>query len=201
MASPAAANYISTFRVLDLPYSGHFPILTNLTVKSHCNSANLFTKAKIVLPTDKSELLAIGDLMAKKIEDSLEQTLSAAETAKCLTNTITSVCHELGLIKPPREITNRPKWFDKECKEAKFVMNQALRTFRRTFPHKTVQRKGALQKYKDAAKLYKDLCDLKYEQRRQEAEDAICDAKTPISYCRAIKSLRRPVATRTQKSH
>jgi len=130
--SNSATSLINKFEVLESHHSDHFPIYVQL-IGTHCNetvSPAPTHEKKIVLPND---LLAIRKF--KRILDIRVEAINTAtdinQLGGSLENAIIQTCTKLDMVKKPRKLDMKPKWFDRECNQLKYLMKSALRKFRR----------------------------------------------------------------------
>jgi len=200
--TPTVTGATQSFRVLDLPHSSHFPILTNLIFQLNVPISQVIPKKKIILPKSQEKLNELKIELNVKLGE-LGCELGAGPLSNSVAEVILGVCKDHNLLKRPTQ-NNKPVWFDSECKELKFIKLQKLRRFRRVDAHKPDKRRDTLIDYLQVKKLYLDTCTKKREEHRRDAEEALCTAKSPSKFWKTVKLLRMknaslPTSIDTQK--
>jgi len=172
---------INSFQVLENCSPGHFPILTTLFMSTQAPKVQM-SKTKIKIPQDPSKIAELKE----EVESLLQM------NSHSITNTVTKACENLALVKGPRPISSKPRWFDAECDTFKYQRAKALRRLRRLPPWNTAKRTLLLQQYQDAKQTYAEICDKKSQALEKKRETSILNTKDPTTFWKTVKGLRAP---------
>jgi hypothetical protein len=201
LVTPEILPEIIKFEILDWTDSDHFPLLLTLKTEYNNKQSKIYpvsTKGRMVIPTTDPQLHLFTTTLNSKLPEIC--TLVDADAAgAALHVAFKQSCQSLGLLKFPKPMVDLPKWFDGDCKTAKWKKNIALRNLRQNYdPTYTLD---LAREYLRRKKEYKNVIQAKKEHFHTTLTAKLSQCNDPSSFWKAVKYYNRkqPVVPRISK--
>jgi len=187
--SSPMSNYISSFNVLDLTHSAHFPILTILNQEQNESVAK--PPEVLRIPDKPDELDRLKTNINQEL-DSVCHTLDPNSFASNITDSIISSAKSSGFFKPVVPKTYRARWFDSECITAKYNMKNALRHMRKLATANSPRLNLAIDRFTALKQSYNQICTEKQQDHESRLQGKLHNLKSPSEFWDAVKQTKNP---------
>jgi len=184
--SPSCLQVIKEFTVLPFNQSDHFPICVSLcTNTTFTTEARMVSAPKLKIPSS----LARAELSTKIKQklSSLHQSADVNIYNEDVVNSIVSTFESNNLVTVPKQVSDKPKWFNEECKSLKFNTNHQLRIMRRNTDPSI--HPFLIDNYKEARNIYHNLLLLRKKLHTAKVEQSLSNHKNSKSFWSAYRSL------------
>lgn len=192
--SPASANIIEEFKVLNMHHSDHLPVSVSLSCYEVQIKPVVMSKMKIRIPKDNHKFQTLNATVNSKLRRS-DPIHNLDLSNEQLIKAVHSACLEHKLVQNPKPIKPnlKPKWFDNECCEMKKEVNYVLRKLRRSECQE--EREGLVCEFRRTKDKYTRLRREKADSYNVEQQQKLHNIKDSSTFWKTVQSLQFQVRT------